>query len=225
MKSSNTSERLKLIMRERNLKQVDIVNKCQYFANRLGIAIRKNDISQWVAGKYEPSQTRLTALGLALNVSEAWLMGYDVPRERDWKDAYYFDNVKLVERQRLPMLGEIACGQPIFTNEDRESYVISGTNIQADFCLTCRGDSMINARIFDGDIVFIRKQDMVENGEIAAVIIDDSATLKRVFYYSDQNRLVLQAENARYAPMVFTGEELNNIHILGKAIAFQSDVR
>jgi repressor LexA len=82
---------------------------------------------------------------------------------------------------------------------------------------------MIGARINDGDIVFIRKQSLVNNGEIAAVIIDDQATLKRV--YLENNKLVLMAENPKYAPLIYVGEELNSIRILGKAVAFQSDVR
>lgn len=83
------------------------------------------------------------------------------------------------------LLGEIACGEPIWADEDRESYVMADTDIKADFCLTAKGDSMINARIYDGDVVFIKQMPMVENGEIAAVIIDNEATLKRVYYYPE----------------------------------------
>ena len=83
---------------------------------------------------------------------------------------------------------------------------------------------MINARIQDGDIVFIRKQSTVDNGEIAAVIIDDEATLKRIYYYPDKKKLILQAENPSYEPFVYIGEELNQVRVLGKAIAFQSDI-
>ena len=122
------------------------------------------------------------------------------------------------------MLGDIACGEPIYANEDRESYVLAGTDIDADFCLKAKGDSMIGARIYDGDIVFIKKQNIVDNGEIAAVVIDDEATLKRVYYERDKNRLTLQAENPKYRPLTYEGEELDHIHILGKAIAFQSDI-
>ena len=75
------------------------------------------------------------------------------------------------------MLGEIACGKPIYTNEDRESYIIAGTDIKADFCLKAKGDSMINARILNGDIVFIKKQDMVENGDIAIVVVNNEVKL------------------------------------------------
>ena len=136
-----------------------------------------------------------------------------------------FDNIFPIEKHKTPLLGEIACGNPIFVDEDRESYIEAGTDIQADFCLKAHGDSMINARILDGDIIFIRKQEMVENGEIAAVIIDNEATLKRVYYEKDKSKLVLQAENPVYPPLVYVGDELNNIRILGKAIAFQSDVK
>ncbi len=76
----------------------------------------------------------------------------------------------------------------------------------------------------DGDIVFIRKTPIVENGSIAAVIIGDEATLKRVYYYPQQKKLILNAENPRYEPLVYIGEELDRICILGKAVAFQSDV-
>lgn len=136
-----------------------------------------------------------------------------------------FPNIFPIELKRFPMLGEIACGEPKYANEDRESYVMAGTNIKADFCLRASGDSMVGARILDGDIVFIRKQDMVENGEIAAVVIENEATLKRVFYYREKNLLVLKAENSAYEDFIFQGEELDKVHILGKAIAFQSDVK
>lgn len=104
---------------------------------------------------------------------------------------------------------------------------MAGTNIKADFCLKASGDSMINARILDGDIVFIQQQDMVENGEIAAVVVnnDSEATLKRFFYYQEKALLILKAENPAYEDLIFTGEELNQVHVLGKVIAFQSDVK
>ena len=83
---------------------------------------------------------------------------------------------------------------------------------------------MTGARIFDGDLVFIRAQDAVDNGEIAAVIINDEATLKRVYFYPEEGKLILSPENPRYAPLVYVKEELDSIKILGKAVAFQSAV-
>ena len=81
---------------------------------------------------------------------------------------------------------------------------------------------MTGARIYNGDLVFIRCQSAVDNGDIAAVIIEDEVTLKRVYYYPEKQKLVLSPENPAYAPLVFIGSEINDIHILGKAIAFQS---
>ena len=173
-------------------------------------------ISKYLNGKAEAKQNYLYRLAVALDVSEAWLMGFDAPAERAKATEF-------IHRQSVPLLGEIACGQPSFAEESFEAYVAVGASIQCDFCLKARGDSMINARIYDGDIVFIRKQSTVNNGEIAAVIINDEATLKRV--YLSENKLVLMAENPAFAPLVFVGEELNDIRILGKAVAFQSDVR
>lgn len=137
------------------------------------------------------------------------------------------NNIYYIELKHFPLLGEIACGKPTYANEGRESYVMAGTDIKADFCLKAKGDSMINARILDGDIVFIRKQDIVDNGEIAAVVVNNEseATLKRFYYYAEKSMVILKAENPAFEDMIFTNEELNNFHILGKAVAFQSDVR
>lgn len=149
----------------------------------------------------------------------------DIIGDTTFSPENQFDNIFPIELKKFPLLGEIACGEPIFCDEDRESYILAGSDIRADFCLKCKGDSMINARIYDGDIVFIRKQDIVDNGEIAAVVIDDEATLKRVYYDRDKNVVTLVAENPKYTPMIYSGSDLDQIHVLGKAIAFQSDVR
>ena len=145
--------------------------------------------------------------------------------ELDERDIFSYSNIMPIETKKVPLMGVIACGEPMYCNEERESYVVVGTDIQADFCLKAKGDSMINARIMDGDIVFIRKQPAVENGDIAAVLIDDEVTLKRVYYYKEENMLRLYPENPAYKPFTYIGEELNQICILGKAIAFQSDVK
>ena len=232
MKKFTTSQRLKQLMNERNIKQVDILIKAEPFCQKYGVKLNKNDLSQYVNGKVEPGQQKLSILGLALNVNEAWLMGYDVPQKRDItygnetveELSAKYDNIKPIKLKRFPMLGEIACGEPIFAEENREQYVMADMDINADFCLTAKGDSMINARIYEGDIVFIREMPIVENGDIAAVIIDDEATLKRVYYYKEDNLLQLVAENPKYKPLVYKGEELNHIRILGKAVYFMSAV-
>lgn len=129
----------------------------------------------------------------------------------------------LPEFRSVPLVGTIACGTPTLAEENIEEYVKMSDNVRADFALRCKGDSMINARIFDGDIVFIRQQPDVENGEIAAVLIENEATLKRVYKYG--SRLELRAENPTFAPLNFENEQLNEIRILGKAVAFISTVR
>lgn len=123
----------------------------------------------------------------------------------------------------VPLLGVIACGEPILAAENLQGDVAMPEHVTADFALRCKGDSMIEARIYDGDIVYIRQQPSVENGEIAAVLIGDEATLKRVYVHPD--KLVLSPANHNYEPFIYVGEEISSIRILGKAVAFTSAVR
>lgn len=127
-----------------------------------------------------------------------------------------------VHRRQVPLLGSIAAGKPILCEENLEIADCSG-NLHCDFALRVEGDSMTGARIQDGDIVFIRQQDDVDDGQIAAVVIDDHATLKRVYHIP--NGLHLLSANPKYPPMLFTYPEHESIRILGLAVAFQSIVR
>ena len=158
---------------------------------------------------------KIEALAAALEVSPADLMG--------WENSS-FNNIIPISIKKLPILGAISCGEPVYAQEEHESFAAADRHIDADFCLIANGDSMTGARIFDGDIVFIRSQNSVDNGEIAAVIIGDEATLKRVYYYPDEEKLILNPENPKYAPLVYIKDELNSIKIIGKAVAFQSAV-
>lgn len=157
-----------------------------------------------------------------LKVSPAYLMGWEDEPDETTALFQHFDNLKPIEKKKFPILGEIACGTPIFADEKHETYIEASKDIKADFCLICKGDSMIDARIHDGDVVFIRKQAIVNNGEIAAVIIDNEATLKKVYYYKDKNLIILKAANSSYEDMIYINDELNKINILGKAVCFQS---
>ncbi len=158
---------------------------------------------------------RVMALAAALDTTPSELMGWSVGA---------VENLIPISVKRLPILGDIACGEPIYAVEEHESFAAADSRLDADFCLRAHGDSMIGARINDGDIVFIRSQDQVDNGEVAAVIINDEATLKRVYYYPEEGKLVLSPENPRYAPLVYVGNELDQIKIIGKAVAFHSMV-
>lgn len=151
----------------------------------------------------------------------------DVPVSAFYGDAAYDERIPgilPIQVRPVPLLGSIACGEPIFADADFSSYTAVGAQVNCDFALRCSGDSMIDARIYDGDIVFIRRQDYVDDGTIAAVLIDDEATLKRVYHLAD-GRVELRAANARYAPIIVGGEnETRNLRILGKAVAFQSNI-
>ncbi len=182
--------------------------------------LNKSTISRYENNLQEPIFTVVKNFANLFNVTTDFLTD-----DINGINLSQYDNIFPIETHKIPLLGEIACGEPIFADEDRESYIEAGTNVKADFCLKAKGDSMINARIHDGDIVFIRSQNMVENGEIAAVIIDNEATLKRVYYYPEKAQLILNPENTTYSPLVYVGKDLNDVRILGKAIAFQSNVK
>lgn len=164
----------------------------------------------------------VTKLAEILNCTPAYLMGWsDSPYEQNTMSTDLSNpDIRPIKTKKFRMLGKIACGKPMFAEEEFETFVEASEDINADFCVIAKGDSMINARIFDGDVVFIREQPDVENGEIAAVIIDDSVTLKRVYKYN--NRIELRPENPTHKVQNYEGEELEKIRILGKAVAFQS---
>lgn len=180
----------------------------------------KSMIAKIEKGNVDLPQSKILAFANVLETTPGELMGWDYEAE----PTETVDNIYKLDKIKLPMLGKVACGEPIFADEDRESYIMIGTDIGADFCLQCQGDSMINARIHDGDIVFVKKTDIVENGAIAVVIIDDEATLKRFFYYREQNLVILKPENPKYQDIILTGEQLNQVRVIGRAVAFQSDV-
>ena len=161
---------------------------------------------------------RIEAIATALGTAPAALYGWEDSSVRDLGGEH-------IPVKRLPILGKIACGEPILASEERAGYVLAEGNIDADFVLRASGDSMTGARIYDGDLVFIRRQSTVDNGEVAAVIISDEATLKRVYYYPEEEKLILSPENPKYAPLVYIKDELSEVKILGKAVAFQSVVR
>jgi repressor LexA len=150
--------------------------------------------------------TILEPLAKILRVSPAYLMGWE--------------NIIPYRTKKVPMLGRIAAGKPIMATEGCEYYVEINESLHVDFCLQIQGDSMIDARILDGDLVFVRQQPVVENGEIAVVSIDNEVTLKR--FYKNDGGVILKPENSKYQPKYYTEKDFKDIRILGKAIFFQS---
>lgn len=192
------------------------------------VGVSEATVSRWESGDIaNMKRDKISLLAEVLRISPLLIMGYDITQENNNEisiDSMEKWGIRPISTKKIPLLGNIACGEPRYADEDRSSYVEVGTDIKADFCLRAKGDSMINARINDGDIVFVRAQNAVDNGDIAAVIINDEATLKRVYFFPDKNILILKPENTKYKDIIYSEEDLNNVKILGKAIAFQSDI-
>lgn len=186
------------------------------------LCLDKTSVSKWENEKNLPNKNILEEMCNLFNVSMDYLLG-----RSDTANYFSFENFQNIlpvsMNKTVPLVGTIACGAPTLAEENIEEYIKMDNSIHADFALRCKGDSMINARIFDGDIVYIRQQSDVDNGEIAAVLIDNEATLKKVYKY--QNRIELRPENPTFPILNFEGDDLANIRILGKAVAFLSIVR
>ena len=183
--------------------------------------IPKSALQRYATGETEKIPiTRIEVIAKALNTTAQFIMGWD-ENESYNNDIFSIPGINPIPKTyKQPRLGAIACGEPILAEENIEAYDDIPDSIKCDFTLICKGDSMVNARINDGDIVYIKQQSQVDNGEIAAVLIDNEATLKRVYIYED--KVVLQPENTKYPPFVYTKEDMNNIRILGKAVGFTS---
>lgn len=176
----------------------------------------KTMISKIEKGAVDLSQSKIVAIAAALKTTPRALMGWD-------KSIPSYPNIHPVTTRRFPVLGSVSCGEPKFMDEEIDVSVDASEDIKADFVLRAKGDSMIGARINDGDLVFVRKQDTVENGEIAVVAIDDEATLKRFYKYGEL--IVLRAENPAYKDQEYTADQAREIRVLGKAVSFQSVVK
>lgn len=212
MKQETFARRLSEALECRQLKAADL--------SRL-TGVSEGTISCYINGKYEAKQTRVRVFAKALDVNPVWLMGYDVPMKAtdDASPAPIppgFEPLpKMVKR---PLIGDIACGDPITAEQNVQDMVDVPENITCDFCLRCHGDSMIDAGIHDNDVVYIKIQPTVHDGEIAAVRIGDEATLKRVYY--DGSTITLVPANSAYRPRSYSGPELNDIQIEGKAVGY-----
>ena len=166
-------------------------------------------------GTREPNSETLISLAKFYGTSIDYLLcKSDSPPGRDIPPGFE----PMPKMKKVPLIGAIACGEPITAEQNIEKMVDVPEYIRCDFSLTCHGDSMVDAGIHDKDVVYIRIQPEVENGEIAAVRIDGEATLKRVYY--NPGTLTLMPANPAYAPMVYTGTQLEEVHIEGKAVGW-----
>lgn len=200
-------ERIKALRIQHGLTQEELGQK---------VGVQKSAIYKYETGLVvNLKRSMIEKLALALGVKPTYLMG--LSDEETTIPPGFAPLPKTVKR---PLVGTIACGEPITAEENVEDYVDVPEDAQCDFCLRCKGDSMIDAGIHDGDVVYIHIQPQVENGQIAAVRIDGEATLKRVFWNEESQTLQLLAENRNFAPLVYTGQVLDTVHIEGRAVGF-----
>lgn len=198
---TNFSRNLKYLRNESGIEQKELAETLGYKSS--------SAVSEWEKGLREPNIQIISKIAEIFRTTITDLMEKDLSKE---------DNEQI--NKAIPLLGTIAAGQPILAIENIEDYYLLDPKIKADFCLRIKGDSMINVNIIDGDIVFIKKQSCIDNGEIGAILIDDRATLKR-FYYTD-GKAILQAENTQYAPIIV---DKGDVRVLGKLVATLRDYR
>ncbi len=186
-------------------------------ADKMGVS--EATVQRWESGNIKSlRQGRISQLADILRVSPAALMG--------WEDNSSDSNIPegfmpLPKTNKIPRLGVISCGDPINSEENFDGYDDVPEHIVCDFTLKCEGDSMTGARINDGDTVYIRQQSTVENGQIAAVLVDGTEKLLKRVYINDDS-IILQAENPSYPPRVFSKEDMNRVSIIGRAVGFTS---
>ncbi len=175
--------------------------------------IAPTTVSSWERGENRPLMDKISILADI----------FDVPVSHFFpKSKKEVEGIMPLRTKKVPLLGTIAAGEPIYCAEECTAYITVDYDLDVDFCIKVNGDSMIEARINNDDTVFIRQQPTVENGEIAAVMIDDEVTLKR--FYHNNGGVILRPENCKYQPRYYSEKDFKQIRILGKAIFFQSRV-
>ena len=231
MKTENTSIRLKKIMADRGLKQVDILEKCKPFSEKYGVSMNKSDISQYVSGKTEPSSKKLSILGMALGVTETWLMGYDVPMQRDYVESFFknqttnpvtstdFLVLKSICTSRFDYSRENTAGTVHFepTKAERPSKLPTeyfATHAKDD-SMMCKGIIKGDLMIFDTDIHDLEAL----NGKIVLVSFDPSgeAVLRQISIHGDT--VILQSFSSGSTPEIFDYYVMDNhVKLIGRLL-------
>lgn len=203
-------DKLKKIRLDKNMSMEELKNLLN---NKYDLNISKSMISRWENGKSEPINTYLSAYAKEFNLDMNDLLDIDLSE---------IEGIKIIKKfVNVPLLGEIACGEPIFCQRNYDGYFQIDEDLdKPDFCLTARGESMIDVGIHDGDLIFMKQTPTVENGKIAAVIIDEDVTLKR--FYKKDHEIILQPENKAYSPIILRENDGQNIKIIGEMIGMYS---
>ena len=205
-KVDTIANRIRTTLEVRGMKQADLVEKTK---------IGKSSISTYLSGAYEPKQKNIYRIASALNVDEAWLMGFDVQMDR--KNI----SIETSKGIKIPVLGKVPAGVPIEAVEDIIDYEEIPEEMARDgefFGLQIKGDSM-EPRICEGDVVIVRKQDDAETGDLVVAMINgNEATCKRLMKYKDGIRLV--PNNPSYEPLYYSNKEIEEkpVKIIGKVV-------
>lgn len=217
---ATSTERINQIMREKKLRQIDVLNLAKPFQEKYNIKFYKSHLSQYVNGKSNPDNEKIFLLSKVFGVSEAWLLGYDVPR---YKITEEFDEDIPPKSQgiKIPVLGTVPAGIPITAVEDildYEEIPKSWENQGEFFGLKIKGDSMYPT-LENGDVVIVRKQSTADNGDTVIVMVNGDDVICKRYERSDTGIMLIPNNNA-YAPAFYTNEEIETLPltIIGKVV-------
>ncbi len=184
------------------------------------VGINNSTLSRYENFEREFPINDLPNFAKALNLDVNYLLG--IENKKPNIDLNKIPGIiPITKTKRIPILGTIACGNPILAVENYDGYFIADPSIvTGDFALRCKGNSMIDANIFDGDIVFFKSTPSVDNGKIAAIIIDNEATLKK--FYKNDNSIILQPCNSNYTPIVISENDYKDIQVIGEMVGVYS---
>lgn len=186
------------------------------------IGVSRSTVAMWERGASQPDNRTLTELADFFDVTVDYLLGRS--DRKNGGNFIRFDNIFGIEKKRYPLLADVVGEELVFTDEGCECLMMAGADSDADFCVRAEGQGMTDARIRGGDIVFVKKTTAVNNGEIVVVVIEGELTLKRVYHLADGEGLILTSADPSTEPLIFIGEELENVRILGKVVAFYSSL-
>lgn len=214
---ATSTERINQIMKEKKLRQIDVLNLAKPFQQKYNIKFSKSHLSQYVNGKSNPDNEKIFLLSKVFGVTEAWLLGYNVPRYERIENT----GPQTPQGLKIPVLGTVAAGIPISAVEeilDYEEVPQSWKNQGEFFGLRIKGDNM-KPDINHGDTVIVRKQSTANNGDVVITLVNgDDVTCKK--FEKLDNGIILISNNSEYSPMYFSNEEVvtKPVVILGRVV-------
>ena len=214
---ATSTERINQIMKEKKLRQIDVLNLAKPFQQKYNIKFSKSHLSQYVNGKSNPDNEKIFLLSKVFGVTEAWLLGYNVPRYERIENT----GPQTPQGLKIPVLGTVAAGIPISAVEeilDYEEVPQSWKNQGEFFGLRIKGDSM-KPDINHGDTIIVRKQSTANNGDVVITLVNgDDVTCKK--FEKLDNGIMLISNNSEYSPMYFSNEEVvtKPVVILGRVV-------